>query len=111
MLDMEDNRSLVIDSAIENGLGTKEEIDLYEELSIALELIDDNNFDVIYSGIGGGVDFGITTPYPNGLPETVGTLFFNVNSDFDVKVEETASDVDINERYFRVHFKTKLIEK
>ena len=44
MLDLEDDRMFVIDSAIKHKLGTKEEIELYEELSLALELMEDEEF-------------------------------------------------------------------
>jgi hypothetical protein len=100
MLDLEDDRMFVIDSAIKHKLGSKEEIDLYEELSLALELMEGENFKVTGSGIGGGVDFSITTPYPDGLPESVGTMFFNVSNDFKVQVKETQQCANNGERHF-----------
>jgi hypothetical protein len=107
MIDYEedDNRTFVVESAIKNNLGDPEEIRLYEELSLALELMQDNSFKVIDSGIGGGIDFGITTRFPHGLPENVGMLFFNVGSDFSVSIKETSQCVYAGERYFAVTIK------
>ena len=102
MYDVEDDRMFVIDSAIKHNLGTKEEIELYEEISLALELMEDEKFCIASSSIGGGIDFGISTPYPHGLPEKVGLLFFGVSTDFDVKVKETSQCVYNTERYFQI---------
>lgn len=101
----EDDRSWVVECAIKNNLGTPEEIELYNELSMALELDENNNYNVVNSGIGGGIDFGITTPYPDGLPENVGAMFFNVSSEFDVKVQETMICASVGERYFEINLK------
>jgi len=101
----EDNRTFVVDTAIRHNLGSKDEIELYEELSLALELMDNDNFKVVDSNIGGGVDFGISTRYPHGLPENVGMLFFNVSTDYNVKVKETSQCVYAGERYFAVSIK------
>jgi hypothetical protein len=84
--DKDDNTSIV-DIAIRNGLATKEEIRLFEQLSIALELIDED-FNIIYSNINDGIHFGITTPYPNALPESIGILFFNIDLSFNVNITE-----------------------
>jgi len=104
MIDYEydDCRTSVIDMAIRNGIGTKEEIQLYEQLSIALELIDED-FSVIYSDINDGIDFGITTPYPNGLPEEVGILFYNTDLNFNVNIKEVIDIYDKQpERYSNI---------
>lgn len=85
---LSEGRESVIDDAIMCGHGSKEEIELYERLSIALELMEDNSFSVENSKIDNGIDFDIITPYPDGLPEKVGALFFNINTAFDVKCEE-----------------------
>ena len=100
----EDCRTFVVESAIKHNLGTKEEIQLYEQLSLALELMEDN-FNVVDSGIGGGIDFGITTKFPHGLPEDVGTMFFNVSTDYDVKIKETSQFVYNQERHFSIKIK------
>jgi len=89
MYDVEDDRMDVVDSAIKCKLGTKEDIELYEELSLALELMNKDDFRVEGSRINNGIDFNIMTPYPNGLPESVGTLFFNVSTDYKVCICET----------------------
>jgi hypothetical protein len=105
MLDVDDDRMFVIDSAIKHKLGTKEEIELYEELSLALELMDNEKFSVVDSSIGNGINFGITTQYPFGLPENVGSLFFNVSTDYNVMVKETSECVYNQERYFAIKLK------
>ncbi len=101
----EDDRGWIVDGAIIHNLGTPEEIQLYNELSMALELDKNDNYDVVNSGIGGGIDFGITTPYPDGLPENVGAMFFNVDTKFDVKVQETMICASVGERYFEISLK------
>ena len=107
MFDVEDDRMFVVESAIKHKLGTKEEIELYEELSLALELMEDDNFKIVGSGIGGGVDFSITTEYPLPLPEKVGLLFFGVSTDFEVNCKETDTYADRGDRHFQ--FKLKKI--
>lgn len=107
MIDYEedDNRTSVIEAAIKNNLGSKEEIDLYNELSLAMELMEDNSFNVVDSGIGDGIDFGITTRFPHPLPESIGIMFFNVSTSFDVNIKETSQCVYSGERYFAVSIK------
>jgi len=105
MFDMDNDRMFVTETAIRHKLGTKEEIELYEELSLALELMGKEKFNVVGSGIGNGIDFSISTPYPYGLPENVGTLFFNVSTNFDVKVKETSECVYNMERHFEIKLK------
>jgi hypothetical protein len=100
MLDIEDDRMFVIESAIKHKLGSREEIELYEELSLALELMEDDSFKVVGSGIGDGIDFSITTEYPNPLPDKVGQLFFGIRSDFDVKCKETNTYEDQDQKHF-----------
>lgn len=102
MLDIEDDRMFVIDTAIKHKLGSREEIELYEELTLAMELMENEKFTILGSGIGGGLDFSIVTPYPHGLPEKVGTLFFNVSPDFSVKVKETSQHTYDRERHFQI---------
>jgi len=102
MQDIEDDRMFVIDTARLHRLGTKEEIELYEELTLAMELMNDENFTVAGSGIGGGLDFSIVTPYPHGLPERVGALFFNISPEFKVKVKEDSQYTYNCERHFQI---------
>ncbi len=101
----EDDRLFVVETAIMNNLADPEEIQLYEELSIAMELEENKKYNVVNSGIGNGIDFGITTPYPDGLPENIGAMFFNVGSEFDVKVQETMRCASVGERYFEINLK------
>ena len=107
MIDYEedDNRTFVIESAITHNLGTPEEINLYNQLSIAMELMGGDDFNVVDEGIGDGIDFGITTRFPHGLPEQVGTMFFNIDPQFNVSVKETSKCVYAGERYFAVNIK------
>jgi hypothetical protein len=107
MIDYEedDNRTDVIEAAIKNNLGDPEEIKLYEELSLALELMQDNSFKVVDSGINNGIEFGISTRFPHPLPENVGMMFFNTSPDFDVSIKETSQCVYAGERYFAVSIK------
>jgi len=105
MFDVDDDRMFVVETAIRHKLGTKEEIELYEELSLALELMNDEKFKIVGSGIGGGIDFSIVTEYPNGLPEKVGLLFFSIPADFDVKCQETSTYEDQGERHFQFKLK------
>jgi hypothetical protein len=101
----EEDRTFVVESAIKNKIGNRDEIQLYNQLSLSLELMNDNNFNVIDSSIGDGINFGITTKFPHGLPEKVGLLFFNVNHEFDVSIKETSKCVYSGERYFFINIK------
>lgn len=87
--DIEDQRMFIAEFARKYNKGSKEEIELYEELSLALELLQDNSFRVEGSRISNGIDFTIVTPYPDGLPVNVGSMFFNINNDFDVQIKRT----------------------
>lgn len=101
----EEDRDFVVEAAIMNNLGDPEEIKLYEELSLAMELDQDKNYNVVGSGIGNGIDFSITTPYPDGLPENIGAMFFNVNTSFDVNVVESQQCASAGERLFEICLK------
>lgn len=98
----EDDKEFVIETAIKNNLGDPDEIQLYRDLSLALELDQNKKYNVVNSGIGNGIDFGITTCYPDGLPENIGAMFFNVSTEFDVKVVETQICANLGERYFEI---------
>jgi hypothetical protein len=101
----EDDRVFVVDTTIKYNLGSKEEIELYEELSLALELMKNNNFNVVDSKIDNGINFGISTQYPHGLPENIGIMFFNINIKFSVNIKETSKYVYAGERYFVINIK------
>lgn len=103
--DESDNRTDVVDSAIKNNLGTPDEINLYNNLSLAMELMQDNSFNIVDANIKEGIEFGITTRFPHGLPESLGTMFFNVSSDFSVNIKETSQCVYAGERYFAIKIK------
>jgi len=106
MINYEENdRTCVVDSAIKHNLGTQEEIRLYKELSLALELIPCDEFNVVNSCIENGIHFGITTRFPHELPVEVGWMFFNVDLNFDVRIKETSQCVYNMERYFQVNLK------
>lgn len=105
MFDVDDDRMFVVETAIKHKLGTKDEIELYEELCLALELMEDEDFKVVGSGIGGGIDFSIVTEYPKPLPEKVGLLFFGVRTDFSVNCMETSTYEDQDERHFQFKLK------
>jgi len=100
-----DKRTFVVESAIKNNLGSPEEIELYNELSLAMELMEDNDFNVMDSGIGNGINFGITTKFPHGLPENIGIMFFNVSPEFNINIKETSQCVYAGERYFAINIK------
>jgi hypothetical protein len=99
----------VVESAIKHELGTHEEIKLYGQLSYTLELMQCNDFKVAKNTINNGLNFGIATPFPHGLPESVGNLFFNVDLNYDVSVRETSECVYNMERYFDVRIKKRKI--
>jgi hypothetical protein len=102
MLDIFDHRMLNINTSVEHS---KEEIDLYKELSFALELMKDDNFTVEDSELGKNLWFSITTPYPDGLPVNVSSMFFNVNTNFDVQIRETQVYAKECQRHFHINLK------
>ncbi len=102
MLDVFDDRMLNINTSVKHE---KEEIELYKRLDLALELMKNDSFNLEDSGLGKSMWFSITTPYPDGLPENVGTMFFNVSSDYNVKVEETQVYAEKCKRHFQVFLK------
>lgn len=107
--DMDDERLFIADMARRHKRGSKEEIQLFEELSLALELMQDDTFRVEGSRICDGLDFSIMTPYPDGLPYNVGTLFFNVDNAFDVKIKETPMHTNgIHNNYTETNFSIKI---
>jgi hypothetical protein len=101
MYDIYDNK-YVIESATTQTIENKEDIELYEELTLALELINDDKFNLVNSEINNGIVFGISTPYPYGLPVDVGTIFYNMNMNYNVKIKETSKYVYNVERYFEI---------
>jgi hypothetical protein len=96
----------IIDSVIRNG-ARKEEIQLYEEMSLALDLMNtENNFCVLHKYVEKDtVYFEIATDYPNDLPINVGTLFFNADLNFDVQIKEYQHTCYPENRFFNIHLK------
>jgi hypothetical protein len=102
MLDVFDDRMLNINTSVKHE---KEEIDLYKHLNLALELMKNDSFTVEDSGLGKNLWFSITTPYPDGLPENVGMMFFNVSTDYKVEVKELQINTKDNKRHFHISLK------
>jgi hypothetical protein len=108
--DIDDERMRVIDYAICHKKGSKEEIELYEQLSLALELKQDNSFRVEGSIICNGINFNIVTQYPDGLPVDIGSMFFNIDTSYAVSIKEdnlftNGIHVDPGERNFSITIK------
>jgi hypothetical protein len=102
MFDIDDDRVSLIDAAITHKAG-RDEILLFEEMSLAIELMNKENFDVVASNVTEGkVRFEISTKYPDGLPENVGMLFFNADRNFNVRVTECQGITDYDRRYFDI---------
>jgi hypothetical protein len=103
--DIDDEKGCLVNTRIDFKQGSKEEIKLYDEMALALELMHNDSFNVEQSGIGNGVYFSITTPYPDGLPLNVGSMFYNVSTDFNVNVKETPVYAGRGLRHFHVTLK------
>ena len=54
-----------------------------------------------------GIVFNIATPYPNGLPEKVGELFFNLDMQYDVQCKEIEDLFDGKEKKFQIQIKNR----
>lgn len=103
-----DDDMFVVNSAIKNKLGCRDEIELYEELRLALDLMGDEDiFELRGSNIGNGLEFDIITPYPKPLPEKIGALFFNISPKFKVSCKETNTYLYEGSKHF--HFNIKKI--
>ncbi len=103
--DVDNNKRCLLNTGINFKKDNKEEINLYEEMALALELMHDKSFDIIQSGIDNSIYFSITTPYPDGLPFNVSSMFFNVNINYNVDVKETLIYASNGMRYFHVTIK------
>ena len=97
-----DSRMLNINTSVEHS---KEEIELYKHLNLALELMKNDSFTLEDSGLGKSLWFSITTPYPDGLPEKIGVMFFNISTDYNVKVEETQVYAEKGKIHFHITLK------
>jgi hypothetical protein len=96
------DRMLNINTSVEHS---EEEIELYKHLSLALELMKNDSFTFEDSGLGNNIWFSITTQYPDGLPENVGMMFFNVSTDYKVEVKELQINTKDNKRHFHISLK------
>lgn len=106
MYEIDDDEVSIIDSAIRRNAG-KDEIRLYEQMSLALDLMNtENNFRVLHKCVENGtVYFEIATDYPNELPVNVGMLFFNADNNFDVQIKEYQYTCYPESRFFNIHLK------
>lgn len=106
MIDYDNNdcRTSVVDDAIMKNLGSKEDIQLYNSINIALELSQDD-FNIIESSVGDNINFGISTKFPHGLPLDIGNMFFSIDNNYDVSIKETSRCVYSGERYFDINIK------
>jgi hypothetical protein len=80
---------------------------LYNELNVALGLIDEDFTirDIDINDEDNGINYGISTSYPHGLPERVGMLFFNIDYDYRISIKETSKYVYNRERYFEINIR------
>lgn len=85
----------------------KDEIKLFSELNLAMELDENKNYDLVdcQLDIEKGLDFRITTTYPDGLPDNLGIMFFSVDPSFCVNVQETNRCASVGERMFEINLK------
>ena len=81
----------------------KENRELYDRLVLAMQLMDTDEFEIIRDHVEeNGIYFEITTEYPNQLPENLAIMFFNINHNFNVRINESYNVIDINKRHFFV---------
>lgn len=81
---------------------TIDEVNLFNSLSIKLDKLKGDDFKIISSAVGDGIDYNITTP-ATGLPERIGLLFFGLDKDYEVKCLEISNEISNeidNERKF-----------
>ena len=102
MLDIFDDRMLNINTSVKHS---KEDVELYEHLNVALVLMENDSFTFEDSGLGNNLWFSITTQYPDGLPEKVGMMFFNVSTDYKVEVKELQMYTKDNKKHFHITLK------
>jgi len=100
-----DMKTFVVESAINNNNSNREEIQLFERLSLAMELFNDYKFNIIEASINDGINFSITTRFPHSLPEDISMMFFHIDLKFNVNIKETSKYVYAGERHFDVNIK------
>lgn len=105
MFNLDDDYVALIDERICQEAG-REEIQLYEQMLMAMELSYEKNFEIVASNVTTGVvRFEIATQFPDGLPVSIGTMFFNINKNFDVKISECKDISEYNKRFFDIILK------
>jgi len=81
---------------------TVDEVNLFNCLSIKLDNLKGDDFKIISSAVGDGIDYNITTSN-KGLPERVGLLFFDLDKNYEVKCleisDEICSETDSERKY------------
>ena len=82
----------------------KDDVELFNWLNVVMENTNDM-FNVVSSSIGEEISYGISTPYPYGLPYSIGSIFFNIDMNYDVSIKENSKCVYNLERYFEVKIK------
>jgi len=98
----------VIDTQINDSLYRKaqQDIQLYQHIILALELMPEDNFELETTTIKNGrMCFKISTTYPDNLPESIGVLFFCIDSRYDVKIVEQLNYKCIDKRFFDIELK------
>ena len=70
-----------------------EEFKLFNNINNKLNELIGDDFNIISSWIGNGIDYNITTP-ATGLPERVGLLFFTLDKNFTVRCNEVTTDIN-----------------
>ena len=100
-----EDRVSIIDMALKQKAGL-DEIKLYEQLSLAMELMEEKNFEIISENVGNGrVNFEIATDFPNDLPFDIGILFFNADLRYKVNIHETQCIDYFDKRFFEISLK------
>lgn len=111
-----DDVELVEEISAQHNLASCNLLNLYDKLSLLLE---ENSiksksiprkvgdFEVCGSGVGGGeIEFGITVPKEDPMPEFISDLFFSqIDSKFVVDYYESDAYKERNERNFRFAIK------
>ena len=100
-----EDRVSVIDRAMREKAGV-DEIKLYEQLSLAMELMEEKDFEIISENVGNGsIDFEIATDFPNDLPFHIGALFFSTDLRYKVKIHETQCIDYFEKRFYEISLK------
>src|SRR5208337_4409331 len=98
--DVYDDFSL-IDKGIIYSNVDKQKIIFYQELKLAIDLIQ-GEFNLVTSSISeNNMTFLISTKYPDGLPENLALMFFNADLKYNINISEcNMYEYDDKQRYF-----------